>query len=159
MKRDAVLPEEIRQPIGGVGVEVLIPQRAVPRKEGNLALRLPQGGGGLDPDVAAADDDDLTLQGKHFLQCPGVADGAQIDNVAEIRARHLRTHGAAARGEAGFLEFDGLPVAQDGEVPVEVELRDHGVEPQVDLLVGVPIDWVVKRAFHLVVLLAEELFR
>ncbi len=148
MQRHPVLPENARQPGRRLGVEVLAPERAVAREQRNLALRLPQGGGGLDGDVAAADDDDLAFQRDHLLERARVADGAQVDDVAQVRARDLRTQRAAAGGEAGFLELDGLSVAQHREAAVEVELRDHRVQPQVDLSALVPVERVVEGAFH-----------
>ena len=64
---------------------------------------------------------------------------AQVDDVAQVGARDRRTQRAAAGGQTRFLELDGLPVAQHGQVPVEVELCHHRVEPQVDLVLLVPL--------------------
>ena len=158
MQGHAVVAELVGQPRGRVGIHQLGPECRVACEQRHLALGRAQGGGGFHGDEAAADDDDAALDPGHFSQCHRVAESAQVEHVAQVGARHRRPHRPAAGGQTRLLELDGLSVAEHGQVAVEVELGDHGVQAQVDLVLFVPVGWMVRELGDRVVLFAEELF-
>src|SRR5262249_8556624 len=64
--------------------------------------------------------------------------------------------GAAAGGEQRFAEFHGLSVAEHGEMPLEIELRDQRIEAEVDVVLLEPGGVVHEHFVHRVIPLAEE---
>ncbi len=75
--------------------------------------------------------------------------GGTKRSVADEFEVHLAAHGHEREGGR-------VAVAEHGEVPVEVELGDDRVEPQVDFVLLVPGDRVVFELLDGEILLAEE---
>ena len=76
---------------------------------------------------------------KNLLDGQGVPEASEIDHIAQVCPRHLRTSGPAARGQAGFAKFDGLTVLEDCKVPFNVELAHVSPKPYFDPSLLVPV--------------------
>ncbi len=137
---DAVLGVVLGEPGAGLLIEEAAKEAKAAVDDGDLGLRvLGEDGGGFGGDVATADDDDLVLEIDGLAQGLEIAQGAEVEDVADIVAGDLGTAGAAAGGHAGFAELDGLAIGEDGDVALEVDLRDEGIEPEVDVVLVEPI--------------------
>ena len=68
-------------------------------EHGHLQPQLARGGGDLQADVAAADDEHARARGAGGADAVGVGDGAQVVHALELAARHLQAPRAAAGGE------------------------------------------------------------
>ena len=141
---------------GGFGIKVLAPEGGLTCQDRHLALGLPESGSGFHGDEPAADHHDVAFQRGHFPERLRVGKGAQVDDVTQVAARDGRPERAAAGGKAGFFELDGLPVAQHGEMAVNVELGHYRVEPQIDLVLLVPGGGMMEHFLEGVLLVAEE---
>src|SRR5205085_9209963 len=92
----------------------------------------------------------------HFAKGERVADRAEIDHVAEPDTRDRRTHRPATHRKARFIELDRLTVAEDREPAIDVDLRDHGREARLDLVLLVPMRIQHRQLFQRRDFVAEE---
>ena len=67
--------------------------------------------------------------------------------------------GAAAHGEAGFIELDALAVAENREATIDINLRYERAGTHLDLVRGVPFLIVQWQLFQRRLFLAQECFR
>ena len=97
------------------------------------------GGGGLEPDPAGADDDDARIGGDRGPQPFAVVDRPEVEHALEVRTRQRQAAGGGAGGEQHLVVAEVALVSQVHLVGLRVERGGRDIEPQVDVVLGVPI--------------------
>ena len=94
---------------------------------------------GLQPDKARADHDRAARAVGQGNDRAGIGQRAQHVNMRLVRARYRQPHRLRAGRQQQAVVGDGLAAGRDDMARVGVDRRDLGVEPQVDLRLGVEI--------------------
>jgi hypothetical protein len=127
--------------------------------QAHLQLHHPQAGRGFTRQKAAPNNRDSLFNAAHFAKRQGVPNGAQINHVSEPYACDGRTKWTASRSETRLVEFNALPVAEHGHAPIDIELRDYGIEPGLDLVRTKPALVEFRQLLHLRVFFPHEILR
>ena len=94
---------------------------------------------GLEPDKARADHDRAPRAVGQCNDGAGIGQRAQHVNMGLVRARYRQAHRLRAGRQQQAVVGDGLAAGRDDMTCAGVDRRDLGVEPQVDLRLGVEI--------------------
>ena len=147
---DAVLGVQVGEDLGHLGAEHP-QQRQVERLEDrDGGARLARGGRGLEADPAAADDHHPGAVGERLLEPLAVLDGAEVGDrgagvVGDPQVPRRRP------GRQQQLGVGLLPVAGADDVRGGVDRGDLLAEPQVDVVLVVPVGVVHERRLEVVV--------
>ena len=131
--------EIIGEPLGGLRVQAIPPERRLLREQRHLALGLGQRRGGLQGDKTAPDHHNVFLNRRHFADRQRVPGGIEVKHVAQQSAGDLRPARAAPGGQERLAEFHDLPVLQHRQPPLDIELPHHGAETHFDVIPRKPL--------------------
>ena len=107
-------------------------------EDGDVGAGLAGRRGGLQPDPATADDDDVRVLLEGLPEPLAVLDGAQVEHAAEVGAGQVAAPRGGAGGEDELVVCGPAPVGRDDLVGVGVDRGHRRPEAQVDVVVGIP---------------------
>ena len=135
---DAVVAMDLRQPRRDLGAEDAHERELQGLEHGDVRAGSHRGRGDLEPDPAAADDHDPTPLGEGGTEPVGVVERAQVGHLGVALVGQGEPPGPRTGGQHQ-LRVALLAGPGRHDVPRRVERRDAGAEPEVDVVLGVPL--------------------
>ena len=116
------------------------------------------GSGDLEPDEAAADDDDGGVRDQRLADRQRIVDATEIMDPVELGAGQRQPSHPPARGQQELVIVKGLAIAEDQAVRLRLDPFDPHARTMLDALPGIKFGGVEERPLNPVII-AEKLLR
>src|SRR5581483_1946608 len=136
---DAVVAVQVGEHPGDLGTEDPKQREFAHLDDRDFGTGGSRGGGRLQADPAGADHHDPAGAGEGRLQLVGVTGGAQVVHPGLVRTGNLQAARQRTGGEQELGVFDPAAVGEYHLVRAAIDRRDRRAEPQVDVVLPVPV--------------------